>query len=332
MRPRQAPERSSNRDPPMTIAAVAAQRLTDALRLASRRGAGARCVLVIDPFVLAPKLLRSVEQRRLVRVPFHNRPELRADQRLCLIDLREADDPFLEESTRQASTEIELEHDQQPTGRSIGGWLQTDSSAPQVAAHLELAINQRGMDRQLRYVRLGDPRVLLPLWSAMSAQDQRRLLGPIGVWHAVDRLGNLCSLSSQAPLDNSAWRATPSQWAILGRLFIANQALSQWHVEPERASLPGDTHALADALICHATRLGITHTDDQIAFCLAGLRHGETFFDHPRVSALLPSVVQGKRPFDDVLAEAISAEGWAQIEREHPRRPANSTFTPRAAP
>ena len=79
-------------------------------------------------------------------------------------------------------------------------------------------------------------------------------------------------------------------------------------------------------------RIGITRTDDQIAFCLAGLRHGATFFDHSRVGALLPSVVDGMRPLDDVLAEAVSADDWTHIEREQTRLLANSTLTPRVTP
>ena len=118
---RQGLERFSNRDPPMTTPAFAAQRLANALHSVLRRDSGVRCVLVIDPFVQAPELLERVEHRSLVRVRFHNRPELRAEQRLCLIEIRDADDPILEESTLQAATEIELERDQLPIGRSIGG-------------------------------------------------------------------------------------------------------------------------------------------------------------------------------------------------------------------
>lgn len=147
-----------------------------------------------------------------------------------------------------------------------------------------------------------DPRVWLQLNRVLRAEQLNALLGPItrwtfccdGQWLTQEKTGQQGMLT----------RMDAATWSGLERIGIVNRVLAQMaraeRTVDEVMHISRDVDQLAQrAIQVHQ----LAHLDDQVAFCLLGLRVHQRFDAHPSVLAYLTQARHDSAALDELLAQ-----------------------------
>lgn len=148
----------------------------------------------------------------------------------CLVPLDTslaADSSLLVQSIEEGLDELNPHLIRQGSGRRNAGWLVTQASTTQVAAHLSSLLIQRNANGQRLYLRLTDPAVLWAIWPVLTPDQQAFVMGPIKAWWLLDPAGNLVELPQPSPHGvPGRFTLSPQQWADIERIQPLNRAIN----------------------------------------------------------------------------------------------------------
>jgi hypothetical protein len=190
--------------------------------------------------------------------------------------------------------------------------LYSDAEPPTLAAHLGRAQIAQSTNGERAWLRVHDPRVWFQLNRVLSIERLNALMGPVarltfffeGQWFTQKNTG---------PRD-PATRFDAITWSALARIGVVNRVLAQAHPSEKTAGDVLRVSQLVDQLAERAIKHHhIARLDDQVEFCLMGLRVHARFDGHPRVRDVLTRVGQDPSAFDELLAQDEAF--WQSISR-----------------
>lgn len=179
--------------------------------------------------------------------------------------------------------------------------LDSNAQPSTMAAHLGRAQIAQSTGGEKAWLRLHDPRVWVQLNRILSAARLNGLMGPCkrwtfffdGHWFTQENTG-------AREVGN---RFDARSWSALERIGIVNRVLARMQSEVETMEAMHSTSVMADQLAERAIqRHHISSVDDQVEFCLLGLRVHSQFDEHPQVRKILARVADDPSAFDELLA------------------------------
>lgn len=282
----------------------------------------ARLYLLLDPYLHEGVIPGIVESRQQAVVRLLERPKVPASKRPVVMAFRtetfDGDERLLQKSLEQAIAETSMDVEFSGRGRLFGGWLISTQPPLVIAEHLRTMMDQREPSFDLRYIRLGDPRVTTILWSHLKPAEQAALLGPIEAWFVFDHRGVGCCLSRPSEMiPAEPWQATPEQWPFLMERMALINGLMLTLRRDGRGALAD--HARIDSLIRLAKQQSFSHREDIRTHVLYALRYGEACLRHPKVLGWQTQALKEQRLLDDVFADGASPQEWETIADEAAR-------------
>ena len=205
------------------------------------------------------------------------------------------------------------------SGVSISGWLEIDCPPSTAGEHIAKSMMmRRRSDKVGRIARLTDRRVFEFIWEMLSSQQKTDLLGPIPVWHTLDRCGSIRSHRTQAGDRNSTLRRRlvfgEAQWDRLDQCQRYQQMIRGWkHFSKE---LPPDYFQKIYAVLDSMINLGLRGDQDYILLGAYALQIHPLLVTHPTVRDLIKRSLVGGLPLAGLLADVKDPEGWDEIRRE----------------
>lgn len=294
------------------------------VELNKRRAAipDARLYLLLDPYLHEGVIPDIVESRQQAVVRLLERPKVPASKRPVVMAFRtetfDGDERLLQKTLEQAIAETALDVEFSGCGRLFGGWLISTQPPLVVAEHLRALMDQRDPSFAMRYIRLGDPRVAIVLWSQLKPAEQAALLGPIEAWFIFDHrgIGRCLSRSSEA-VSAKPWQATPEQWPfLLERIELINRLMLTLRSDGRDAQADP---VYIDSLICLAKQHRFSRQEDIRTYVLYALRYGEASLRHPKVLGWQTQALKEQRLLDNVFADGASPQEWEMIADEAAR-------------
>lgn len=290
-----------------------AAQMTAELREHFRRRGDSRCVLVVDPACRAlvdrPEagLVFSEQPRATVPVVHDAFPPEHSPY-LLELDLSAPEGArLLQESVRLAAEDREPARIARGQGQRIGGWLTSNASLDDIAAHWSHLVLQKDDQGTTCLLRFYDSRALALLWGALSAGQQQVLLGPVAAWHAPDACGRRHAYTSDQALQ-SELQIEPEQWFAIRLHGFINKAVALHMHETGRQPRPSEIDTAVAAAL-RAGRNGLTDPEDLVAFIRHALVWHPRFDAHPRVRALLTRLSA-----DDAYSWLVSELSDEEIE------------------
>jgi hypothetical protein len=305
----------------MTTSTIHCSAMLETLRAARSASPQANLYLLLDPYLRMPPLEAALSERECAIVPLSARDQVPAIKRPLLMRFRDDeylnDERLLQETLEMGFAETAVAREFSGAGRAIGGWLLSRAPIREVARHLRVTMDQHDPTGVRRYIRLGDPRVLASVWHQLALPDRQALLGPIDDWFIFDHSGVWTRLSRDANGHRAVepWRPTVAQWRMINRMQCVNSIVLR--LRRKNTSVPPEP-ARIDALVSDAQRRGFTDADDLRTFAMYGMRFGERFLEHPRVSALLTQALSESRVLEDAFADVASDEEWEKVIKDMP--------------
>lgn len=179
--------------------------------------------------------------------------------------------------------------------------LRSDVQPSTMAAHLGRAQIAQSIGGERAWLRIHDPRVWVQLNRVLSDAQLNSLMGPSqrwtfffdGRWFTQENTG-------AREIGN---RFDARSWSALERIGIVNRVLARMQSEVETMDSIHCTSVTADQLAQRAIEHHhISNLDDQVEFCLLGLRVHSQFDEHPQVRKILARVADDPSAFDELLA------------------------------
>ncbi len=182
------------------------------------------------------------------------------------------------------------------TGEPRGLLALLGSNAPvdQVASHLRSMMFRRKPGSDRYWIRLHDPRVFMHLPRILSPAQLHGLMGSIDVWCWRDLdLGTWTCTARPAedkPHDES-W--SESQWDAVFRVELVNRTAREIARLAPGTLASSALHERIDAALRRAIEQeGMVSTEDQQAFAVDAVLHGDALFLHPVMKRCLSDMRQ----------------------------------------
>ncbi|WP_158941084.1 DUF4123 domain-containing protein [Burkholderia sp. S171] len=296
---------------PVTVRQDATSKIAAQLRSGVESNKAARCLLVVDPSRRAlmdrPDIGVFFSRQTPVLIPIqHEAFPLAHRPFLIELDLSDKDGvALLTESIRIAFEDREPDLIARGHGQRIGGWLISEASAEDVAAHLSrnaLLTDEHGSACLLRFY---DTRALALLWPVLTVSQQKTLLGPSVAWHALNACASQCVYTCNA-IPQVSLGLTHEQWKSIRRHSVINKALGRQMHEIERQPRPDEVET-AQASAERAEQHGLFDDDDKVAFIRHALSWHPNFDAHASVRRALSQVSTGSF-YAAAVSELTSAE------------------------
>jgi hypothetical protein len=180
--------------------------------------------------------------------------------------------------------------------------LKSDAEPELLAAHLGSMQIARSASAEKAWLRVHDPRVWFQLNRVLSVERMNTLMGPIGLWTFF--LGGQWVSQENTGPRMAVSRFDDITWSALERIGVVNRVISRIEPAPKVLEYMLLISQKADQLAERAgRRYQLTRLDDQVEFCLLGLRVHAQFDEHPRVRDVLACVSQDPSAFDELLAQ-----------------------------
>lgn len=194
--------------------------------------------------------------------------------------------------------------------------VRSDESARTFAALAGDNLLLRHPLRGAFYFRFFDPRVFVHLARLLSAAQLSRIVAPARSWLWFDpwavRWREFVASVCGAEADAGPSALDDRQWDALSRIEVVNRALLQWQSEARGEPTPSVVEAI-DASVREAVDgLGLTETDDLVAYALNERRHGSGFHDTRAAREALERVRRREASYAAAtreLAEPATAAG-----------------------
>jgi len=218
--------------------------------------------------------------------------------------------------------------------RGLLALLGSSESGERVAAHLRSVMLRRKPGSTRYWLRLHDPRVFMHFPRILDSLQLRDLMGPISVWWWRDpdlnRWGSI-DRPAEAGQPGQGW--TERQWDAVFRIELVNRvALDVVRAAPQMAAHP-DLHERADVALRRAIELeALVVPEDQQAFAVDQVIHGEALFAHPEMQRCLRDVRENGATYVggtvdlDLFALARATNPAAQAERPSGRHWSENEF------
>jgi hypothetical protein len=179
--------------------------------------------------------------------------------------------------------------------------LKSDAEPGLLAAHLGRMQTAKSASGEKAWLRVHDPRVWFQLNRVVSVERMNTLMGPIGLW-TFFLAGQWVSQENTGPR-MAVSRFDDSTWSALERIGVVNRVISRIDPVPKVLDDMLLISQKADQLAERAgRRYQLNRLDDQVEFCLLGLRVHAQFDEHPRVRDVFARVSQDPSAFDELLA------------------------------
>jgi hypothetical protein len=304
---------NSGADHRVTARQDAISKMAAQLRSGVESNKDARCLLVVDPSRRAlsdrPDIGVYFSQQTPLPIPIeHEAFPLEHRPFLIELDLSSKDGvALLTESIRIAFEDREPDLIARSHGQRIGGWLISDASAEDAAAHLSrnaLLTDEHGGACLLRFY---DTRALALLWSVLTVSQQKTLLGPIAAWHALNACASPWVYTCNA-IPQTSLGLTHEQWKSIRRHSVINKALGRHMHAIERQPNSAEVET-AQASAERAEQHGLFDDDDKVAFIRHALLWHPRFDAHATVRRALLQVSTGS-----FYAAAVSDLTSAEID------------------
>ena len=290
--------------------------------------------LLIDPLLGEPEFLSGSIKRYPLPGDAIDALGIPAEQTPFLLELENADDPWLQASMAWAITE-HLQACANGSGAcAIGGWLQTNkpNTAVDLAAQLGALLRASGAPNSGRYLRLADRRVLALLQAApalpalpeglhVPAIDWAVQLQGIACWAYLDHNFALQTLRGQAGESrDQPLRLGSAHWQLLAQAEAINRSLMAW--QATHYPLPAEALVRIIPALARARGHGLQTPDDLAAYAAEAMRQ-PAFESWPRlkkIAALIPGTQQAMSDALDLLRHE-----WAGKPADHwtPANPIN---------
>lgn len=286
-----------------------------------------KCVLMIDAAMLRNRcenirLCEQIKNKKIINIPvapLYLSSEF--EPQLISLDLSTPEDcHILQESVRQALSEVHPEQISQGKGRLICGWLSLTTSLEDVAFHLGKSAIQT-KDEQNILLRFYDPSVALPLWSILDDWQQKRLLGAIAFWCSVDGDGQwvkkINKMSSQLRLSYSL-SLSPENWRDIDFIEVINRIFCEYrkkHINDKRIPESDMFNFLLPALK-RAWGYQFHERNDLIAWGMHALDVSPEFDKHALIKQLVETTNRMTKKDYRQLVSHITEQQWNTIKHD----------------
>ncbi len=192
---------------------------------------------------------------------------------------------------------------------ALCGWLESAEDAATVAGHIARFLVGPDASGGLVFWRYHDPRVMALTLSLFSPAQTEALLGPISAWRFVWCRRWWSATGSGRAVDpvsgyRPAWPG-PEQWASLAHSELITDVLRRLQNDGGRLS---DAQCLQcqrdiDRMLHHArSTLKLSKHEDLAEYAFDGMRYGEAFHRHPKLTAAWPGLAQAHISWSEVRA------------------------------
>ena len=232
------------------------------------------------------------------------------------------DDPLLEQSisfaARYAQAQPEAEQDE-PHGRHVAGWLVSSESAQKIASRFAAAAAKFGTHSHLHYGQSWcDPRMVVSLWSELTREQRKALVGENMQWIAIDAIGRVVTFSGEpgTVIDDVPVRVNRQQSVALSDSPAVLHLLEDWRSQRVDAgtALPANAVEQLHRHVRHAREAKLDG-EDLRAYVLLAVTQPLGFETHPDVQQALANAAQNP----DTLAQTLPAVLAAlEINKDRP--------------
>ncbi|MFX1765943.1 DUF4123 domain-containing protein [Paraburkholderia sp. A1RI-2L] len=301
---------------PQAREAAAIERTVDMLRAYFSKHPAMRCILAVDPSQRDFAEMDGADAmaelpRTFVQIDHEAFPEAHRPYLVEMdLDTREGR-ALLDASVRLAFEDRRPASMAQGQGQCIGGWLASEATLDEVAAHWSgqaLQYDEQGRACALRFY---DARALSLIWPILTESQQQALLGPVKVWHALDACAKPHAYSGMGQSRRSL-SIQRVQWPDVHRHGLINRALALHALANGRQPEPAEVDA-AVAAAARAQQHGLHDREDQLAFIGHALEWHPQFDRHSRVADALQQMQPGD--YYTAAIDALQPDAIEEIRR-----------------
>lgn len=236
-----------------------------------------------------------------------------------IVDLRDADDSFIDELIAAAAAEHRSALEGEVPRYRIGAFIETWMAPQDLMLRLQKMWRYPPHLHDFHYLRIADRRVFEALTHLFEPAAIARWLGPIACWHILGRdLGWRCiegdaerwytdsglgwrrTVDAGRALDDASLIVSAQQHWRLYDLEAVSRALLDWQAAGR--AIDGDIFEKAWRGAREAERLGLRDAEDKAAFAFQWIRDPDCA-SHPPVSLALQRSRDEGRPFSEILLD-----------------------------
>lgn len=274
-----------------------------------------------------PALVELIARRALSRVqPLRAAVPLAMSPAILRLEAAiPADSALIRSSLEIALHELPAKRLAQGGGRVIAGWLECDGEPEFAQAtlqrHLARTMFARRSGGRIEWLRWYDPAVLWVLWSRLSGEQQRLLLGPVRRYWLLTPSGTLQCLSPTTASSSQAAKPsavtmkeiefTATQWAAIDAISALNLALVQAHASELDDIALARCRDVGMSALARAQQAGFTDCRDLAAYARMAITCHPEFDRHAIVEQRLRTVQPGD--FFSARVDDITDAQWRQI-------------------
>ncbi|MES2016035.1 MAG: DUF4123 domain-containing protein [Pseudomonadota bacterium] len=250
-----------------------------------------RCLLWVNPAQADPFAADPLVQERRVQVAIlHPRFDVALGPYLVPLDLsRSADADVLRSSMAIAWHAWSGAQLRACQGQPVAGWVASAAPPGQLAGHWARHCHLHRHNGLSKLLRFHDPGVREWLWPALTAQQQRILLGPAASLFSIGRAQSLLHHHAAPAQDDASLVLEAYQWAQVDDYAVVHAAWVAWN-----AMQPADSATLAIkgweqgifSALSHASRYGVMDAQDRQLFALHALQLNDDFHRSERMAAV----------------------------------------------
>lgn len=249
-----------------------------------------RCLLWVNPAQGDPFSSHAIVQKRKIVVPIAHP---RFDQRFAPYLIELALDEYADAELFKMSVELAWQSWGKDSllagnGQTIAGWIISDAAPEDLARHWASHCYIHAVQGLEKLLRFHDPGVREWLWTVMTVDQRRQMLGPASSVIALDRRQNLMrhaldkdGASASHAASGQRLILSAAQWVQVDDYSTVHAAWLGWG-----KALPMLWEKAVFSALAHATRYGIVDKKDRELFALHVLQIGSDFHDDQRLQAV----------------------------------------------